>query len=377
MATRMLQRRGTAAEWAADNPVLGDGEIGFERDTYLIKMGDGVTAWNDLDTVTNRYLRKAGGAMTGALTLIAPTLEEHAARVAEVTAAESAIRTDMDAADTTLGGDISAVDGSLTAHEGTTDPHSATALATPSRIALRDANGRSKFADPSDPADVATKGYVDGSAIPKSLIDAAGDLLIGSADDTVVRLPKDVDGKFLGIDAGVVGWIEPAGGEAVILQELTLSVNTTEVIFSSISGSYKHLVLVIDDIKGQGGTGVNELFVRFNSNSESKYFTSGADRTEFSFNGGISGGYNNYPINSTWGMMEFRNYVATKNVRSIDVKLMSLYTSDGNFWTASATSVVAQGIWYDSSPVTSIHVIASTGAGYIKAGGKFTLIGIS
>lgn len=47
-ATRMLQRRGTAAEWAAANPVLGDGEIGFVRDTRDFKIGDGVTAWNDL-----------------------------------------------------------------------------------------------------------------------------------------------------------------------------------------------------------------------------------------------------------------------------------------------------------------------------------------
>lgn len=48
MATRMQQRRGTAAEWAAANPVLADGEIGFERDTRLFKIGDGVTAYNAL-----------------------------------------------------------------------------------------------------------------------------------------------------------------------------------------------------------------------------------------------------------------------------------------------------------------------------------------
>lgn len=50
MATRMLQRRGTAAEWAALNVILGDGELGWERDTGVIKIGDGVTAWNDLET---------------------------------------------------------------------------------------------------------------------------------------------------------------------------------------------------------------------------------------------------------------------------------------------------------------------------------------
>lgn len=48
MTTRMQQRRGDAAEWTAQNPILGDGEIGFERDTGELKIGNGVTHWNDL-----------------------------------------------------------------------------------------------------------------------------------------------------------------------------------------------------------------------------------------------------------------------------------------------------------------------------------------
>lgn len=48
MATRMQQRRGTAADWAAQNPVLMDGEIGFETDTHMIRVGDGVTQFLNL-----------------------------------------------------------------------------------------------------------------------------------------------------------------------------------------------------------------------------------------------------------------------------------------------------------------------------------------
>lgn len=48
MATRMQQRRGTAAQWTSADPVLGAGEIGFETDTGKFKMGDGATAWSDL-----------------------------------------------------------------------------------------------------------------------------------------------------------------------------------------------------------------------------------------------------------------------------------------------------------------------------------------
>jgi hypothetical protein len=46
MATRMLQRRGTAAEWTAANTVLATGEVGFETDTGRFKIGNGSTAWN-------------------------------------------------------------------------------------------------------------------------------------------------------------------------------------------------------------------------------------------------------------------------------------------------------------------------------------------
>lgn len=45
----MKQRRDTQANWAAVNPVLYDGELGFvSDDPNLYKIGDGETAWNDL-----------------------------------------------------------------------------------------------------------------------------------------------------------------------------------------------------------------------------------------------------------------------------------------------------------------------------------------
>lgn len=37
-----------AATWTAKNPLLQRGEIGAESDTYRMKIGDGVTYWNDL-----------------------------------------------------------------------------------------------------------------------------------------------------------------------------------------------------------------------------------------------------------------------------------------------------------------------------------------
>ncbi|WP_323986184.1 sialate O-acetylesterase [Microbacterium plantarum] len=38
-------RRGTTAEWAAANPVLGDGEMGYDSTLKRVKVGDGVVSW--------------------------------------------------------------------------------------------------------------------------------------------------------------------------------------------------------------------------------------------------------------------------------------------------------------------------------------------
>jgi hypothetical protein len=44
----ILFRRDSAANWTAQNPVLLDGEPGYETDTRKMKVGNGVTAWNAL-----------------------------------------------------------------------------------------------------------------------------------------------------------------------------------------------------------------------------------------------------------------------------------------------------------------------------------------
>ena len=46
-------RHDEAADWVTRNPILAQGEYGLESDTFLIKVGDGVTDWIHL-----RYLNK-------------------------------------------------------------------------------------------------------------------------------------------------------------------------------------------------------------------------------------------------------------------------------------------------------------------------------
>ena len=69
-------------------------------------------------------------------------------------------------------------------------------------------------ADPTANLGIATKQYVDGH-VPKSLVDAKGDLLVGTVNDTVTRLPVGTDNYVLTADsaqASGVKWAAAAGG---------------------------------------------------------------------------------------------------------------------------------------------------------------------
>ena len=48
MAFRIQIRRDTSLNWEINNPVLLQGEFGYETDTDCLKIGDGQTEWNSL-----------------------------------------------------------------------------------------------------------------------------------------------------------------------------------------------------------------------------------------------------------------------------------------------------------------------------------------
>ena len=66
MANRIQLRRDTTANWANVNPILSDGEMGYDINTNEIRIGDGSTEWTGL--TANTISGGGGGASTGDVT---------------------------------------------------------------------------------------------------------------------------------------------------------------------------------------------------------------------------------------------------------------------------------------------------------------------
>lgn len=65
MATRIKLRRDTAANWLESNPILAQGETGFETDTRMMKLGDGATRWADLKYAVTGNLKVTDNTIHG------------------------------------------------------------------------------------------------------------------------------------------------------------------------------------------------------------------------------------------------------------------------------------------------------------------------
>jgi Major tropism determinant N-terminal domain len=78
MAVRIQFRRGTAAEWAAANPTLAAGELGYESDTGQFKIGNGSANWASLSygAVSESYVNDAIANVVGLSPETLDTLEE-------------------------------------------------------------------------------------------------------------------------------------------------------------------------------------------------------------------------------------------------------------------------------------------------------------
>jgi hypothetical protein len=220
MAVRIQFRRGTAAQWTSYNPVLFIGEFGYETDTRLFKVGDGVTNWNGLSysasTITSIT---AGTGLTGGGTT----------------------------GDLTIGIDTSKV-MQLTTIDAKGDLLVGTADNTVARRSVGTNNQRLV----ADSAETTGVKWVSDSV--NTVVDAKGDLLAGTADNTVARLGVGLDNNRLVADSSEatgLKWVDDSRN-TVIDAKGDILIGTGDNVVARLGVGANKSIIVADSVQATG-----------------------------------------------------------------------------------------------------------------------------
>jgi hypothetical protein len=197
------------------------------------------------------------------------------------------------------------------------------------------------------------------AAIAKSIVDAKGDLIAGTAADTVARLAVGTNGQVLLADSAEatgLKWGTPAAGGATLLSTTTLSGASTTI--SGISGSYKTLYGVIYGCLN--GTANGQMQIAINGGTTNQTATKFVATT--SSNGVERNSYWNLNFfnvssvawitvdrtsaNNAW-YFQINNYAATNAYKTFQA--YGYYNGEGDVW-----PMINAGAYSVNSAVTSL-----------------------
>lgn len=215
--------------------------------------------------------------------------------------------------------------------------------------------------------DFAWTSETDPNAIPKTLIDAKGDLIAGSAADTAARLAVGSNGQVLTADSTTatgLKWAAASSGGFTLISTTTLSGSSTTL--SSIPQTYQHLYLVLEDISLSSSA---NLWVSCNAD------TGGQDTS------GVSGGTTYSTTSSPYRPWGVTNNTNTNNVTSIwiyDYASTTQFKAISSFGRHVDTSSVqrgelAAGAYFSNSAVSSILI---SNSGSVTLTGTAILYGV-
>ncbi len=167
------------------------------------------------------------------------------------------------------------------------------------------------------------------------------------------------------VEATGLKWATASGGGLTLIQEQVASANTG-IDFTSISGSYKQLVLIWSGVyhsSNGGGFGI-----RFNSSSASNYIdsglyvdntTAGTEWSNNTFCGDDAFGLrasNTSPANASQGWLQIDNYASTTRVKPFLLRF--------SYYDAQSTAKRAydySGFFNDTTAITSINIVRRSG----------------
>jgi len=159
----------------------------------------------------------------------------------------------------------------------------------------------------------------------------------------------------------------PAGSTYTPIATTTLGSDTANVTFSSISGSYTDLILILNagvnttsslNIQVNGDTANNYSWTRIYGNGT----TATSDRTSSQGNWDMINFPNSLDNNAILHFMNYSNTTTHKTVL--------------NRWNSTSFVVSAVGLWRSTSAITSIKLF-NTSTSNLKSGSTFTLYGIA
>ena len=212
----------------------------------------------------------------------------------------------------------------------------------------------------------------DSNAIQNAIVDAKGDLIAASANDTPARLAVGTNGQLLSADSTAatgLAWVAaPESGGMTVVASGSLSGSTT--VISSIPGTYNNLRLLIRNPRGASDN--RELYIRLNGDTGTNYNYSLA-RENFNVAANSSFlpvGFNmDNSVNNGTLFMDFSDYANTSVWKL--AKSFSAFTNATN--NSNSTYADYLHFWKSTSAITSITMYVDSGD---WAGGTYVLYGV-
>ena len=219
----------------------------------------------------------------------------------------------------------------------------------------------------------------DSNAIQNAIIDAKGDLIVGTANDTPARLAVGgTNGHVLTVDsaeASGIKWAAVAAGGMTLISE-TIASSLSSLTFSSL-GSYKQLLLMYSGIRHSDNS--SSFGVRFNNDSSAIYHNQGFTATGgngatvniagnspthlgnssptamFAFGEGTN---NAALVTDCQGYILIDNYTSSTKGKTVFCVFQYYDNGAGSYSTKNGMS------YYDStSAITSLDVVRTAGSG--------------
>jgi len=198
-----------------------------------------------------------------------------------------------------------------------------------------------------------------------------GDTIYSSSGSTPARLGIGSTGQVLTVAGGVPSWATPAsGGGMTLISEQTASGNTA-INFTSISSSYKQLLLVYSGLYQSTADGAYVL--RLNNSSSSVYVDQGqlidgtSASTDYATRTCIGDdiiGFRNSSTtlyNTSSGFVIIDNYSSSTKVKT--------YSANARYFDNNASAkraYIYTGFFNDTTAVTSVDIVRRSGTGTLN-----------